>query len=105
MRAAIYARVSTGRQERDQAIDGQLTALRQWATEQGHELRPEHVFLFLLGVSFILMGLIAELIIRTYHESQAKPIYRVRDTRNVAAAARNPSVNGIFMRISKPMFM
>jgi site-specific DNA recombinase len=44
MRAAIYARVSTGRQERDQTIDGQLAALRQWATEQGHELRPEHVF-------------------------------------------------------------
>jgi len=44
MRAAIYARVSTGRQERDQTIDGQLTALRQWATEQGYELRPEHVF-------------------------------------------------------------
>ena len=32
MRAAIYARVSTGRQERDQTIDGQLTALRPWAT-------------------------------------------------------------------------
>ena len=44
MRAAIYARVSTGRQERDQAIDGQLTALRQWLQEQGHALRPEHVF-------------------------------------------------------------
>ena len=44
MRAAIYARVSTGRQERDQTIDGQLTALRQWATDRGHELRPEHVF-------------------------------------------------------------
>ena len=43
------------------------------------------VFLFLLGVTFILMGLIAELIIRTYHESQAKPIYRVRETKNVAA--------------------
>lgn len=44
MRAAIYARVSTGRQERDQTIDSQLTALRQWATSQGYELRPEHVF-------------------------------------------------------------
>jgi glycosyltransferase involved in cell wall biosynthesis len=44
------------------------------------------VFLFLLGVTFILMGLIAELIIRTYHESQAKPIYRVRETRNVEHA-------------------
>jgi site-specific DNA recombinase len=44
MRAAIYARVSTGRQERDQTIDSQLTALRQWATAQGHELRDKHVF-------------------------------------------------------------
>lgn len=44
MRAAIYARVSTGRQERDQTIDGQLTALRQWAHSEGHSLRPEHVF-------------------------------------------------------------
>src|SRR5262249_46710401 len=44
MRAAIYARVSTGRQERDQTIDSQLTALRQWTTTPGHEVRPEHVF-------------------------------------------------------------
>jgi glycosyltransferase involved in cell wall biosynthesis len=40
------------------------------------------VFLFSLGVNFILMGLLAEIIIRTYHESQAKPIYWVRETRN-----------------------
>src|SRR5947209_1232883 len=44
MRAAIYARVSTSRQERDQTIDSQLTALRQWATIQGYELPGEHVF-------------------------------------------------------------
>jgi site-specific DNA recombinase len=44
MRAAIYARVSTGRQERDQTIDSQLTALRQWATAQGHELPDALVF-------------------------------------------------------------
>jgi site-specific DNA recombinase len=44
MRAAIYARVSTGRQERDQTIDSQLTALRQWATSQGHELPDALVF-------------------------------------------------------------
>jgi DNA invertase Pin-like site-specific DNA recombinase len=29
MRAAIYARVSTNRQNRDQTIDSQLAALRQ----------------------------------------------------------------------------
>jgi len=44
MRAALYARVSTGRQERDQTVDSQLTALRQWATDQGHEVRSEHVY-------------------------------------------------------------
>jgi glycosyltransferase involved in cell wall biosynthesis len=41
------------------------------------------VFLFSLGVNFILMGLLAEMIVRTYHESQAKPIYWVRSVLNV----------------------
>jgi site-specific DNA recombinase len=45
MQTAIYARVSTDRQERDQTIASQLTALRAWAQVQGHELLPEHVFL------------------------------------------------------------
>src|ERR687885_476008 len=44
MRAAIYARVSTERQERHQTIDSQLAALRAWAAAQGHELAAEHVF-------------------------------------------------------------
>lgn len=44
MNAAIYARVSTGRQERDQTIDSQLAALRRWAETHGHELQPQHVF-------------------------------------------------------------
>lgn len=42
------------------------------------------VFLFFLGVQFILMGLIAELLVRTYHESQGKRIYLVRKTVNFA---------------------
>jgi glycosyltransferase involved in cell wall biosynthesis len=36
------------------------------------------VFLFILGVQFVLMGLIAELVIRTYFESQGKAAYIVR---------------------------
>jgi len=36
------------------------------------------VFLFLLGVQFVLMGLVAELLIRTYFESQGKAPYIVR---------------------------
>jgi glycosyltransferase involved in cell wall biosynthesis len=34
--------------------------------------------LFALGVQFFLMGLIAEMVVRTYHESQDKPIYTVK---------------------------
>ncbi len=44
MRAAIYARVSTERQERQQTIDSQLAALRAWAEAGGHELSDRHVF-------------------------------------------------------------
>jgi len=35
-------------------------------------------FCFVSALQLILMGLLAELIVRTYHESQAKPIYVVR---------------------------
>jgi site-specific DNA recombinase len=44
MRAAIYARVSTERQGREQTVDSQLSALRDWVTTHGHELLLEHVF-------------------------------------------------------------
>jgi glycosyltransferase involved in cell wall biosynthesis len=41
-------------------------------------------FLFItMGVMFILLGLIAEIIIRTYHESQGKPIYVVKSMTNL----------------------
>ena len=43
MRAAVYARASTARQERDQAIDGQLDALRGRSTGHGYELKSEHI--------------------------------------------------------------
>jgi site-specific DNA recombinase len=38
MRAAIYARVSTERQERQQTIDSQLASLRRWVEAEGHAL-------------------------------------------------------------------
>ncbi|MGH9899131.1 MAG: hypothetical protein ACRD4L_09820, partial [Pyrinomonadaceae bacterium] len=34
---------------------------------------------FALGMQSILLGLIAEVLARTYHESQAKPIYIIRE--------------------------
>ncbi|MHC1783122.1 MAG: glycosyltransferase family 2 protein [Anaerolineaceae bacterium] len=36
------------------------------------------VMFFILGVQSVLLGLIAELLVRTYHESQQKPTYTVR---------------------------
>ena len=35
--------------------------------------------LLVLGVQFFLMGLLAEMLVRTYHESQSKRIYAVRE--------------------------
>jgi glycosyltransferase involved in cell wall biosynthesis len=40
------------------------------------------VMLFILGMQSIMMGLIAELLVRTYHESQAKPTYTLRRVLN-----------------------
>ncbi len=37
------------------------------------------VLLIILGVQFLVMGLLGELMVRTYHESQDKPIYYVRE--------------------------
>jgi glycosyltransferase involved in cell wall biosynthesis len=42
------------------------------------------VFLGIVGVQFILMGLLAELSIRTYHESQGKTTYVVREVIEMA---------------------
>ena len=37
------------------------------------------VLLVLTGVQLFCFGLLAELLMRTYHESQKRPIYRIRD--------------------------
>jgi glycosyltransferase involved in cell wall biosynthesis len=37
------------------------------------------IFLMLLGTQFIMMGLLAELQVRTYFESQGKPIYDIKN--------------------------
>jgi site-specific DNA recombinase len=42
--AAIYARVSTPRQGREQTIESQLAVLKSWADENSYELSPENVY-------------------------------------------------------------
>jgi hypothetical protein len=41
------------------------------------------VMFFIMGFQSILMGLIAELLARTYHESQQKPTYTIRNAINI----------------------
>lgn len=61
-----------------------LVARRIWLGE--HIVRSPLLqlttMLMILGVQSILMGFLAELLIRTYHESQHKPIYTVRKVIN-----------------------
>src|SRR5215213_3211379 len=42
------------------------------------------VMFFIMGFQSVLMGLIAELLARTYHESQQKPTYTIRKTLNIS---------------------
>lgn len=44
-------------------------------------------FLVTIGLMLVMMGLLAEIIIRTYHEAQGKQIYLVRSVLNPAPAA------------------
>src|SRR5262249_21771742 len=45
MRAAVYARVSTEKQGRDQTMDSHLEPLRAGAAAHGNELEKDHVFI------------------------------------------------------------
>lgn len=48
------------------------------------------VMMGITGVMCILMGLLAEIVTRTWHESQAKRIYLVKSTRNLPTADTAP---------------
>ena len=45
----------------------------------GNPLMYLTILLWIVGVQFILMGLLAELLVRTYHESQNRPTYVIRE--------------------------
>jgi hypothetical protein len=54
------------------------------------------VLLVILGVQFLVMGLIAELIVRTYYETQNKRVYAIKeilrgDSRDVSRLDANLS--------------
>ena len=48
--------------------------------------RPMLMFALILGIAGVQLfsfGLLSELLIRTYHESQDRPIYRVRNIQGI----------------------
>ncbi|HEY8550048.1 MAG TPA: glycosyltransferase family 2 protein [Vicinamibacterales bacterium] len=52
------------------------------------------ILLMFTGLQFLTIGLLAELQIRTYHESQNKPTYRIREILEAPEAAGTPPVVG-----------
>jgi hypothetical protein len=46
---------------------------------------PTALMVMILGIQSIMMGLIAELLVRTYHESQQKPTYTIRRVLNYSS--------------------
>ena len=62
------------------AIGGYLTTLKLAFGAQigGRPLLFLAILLILVGVQFLVMGLLGEMLVRVYHESQQKPIYMVK---------------------------
>ena len=56
------------------------------------------VLLMVLGVQFISTGIVADMIMRTYHESQRKPIYFIRERRRAENQAESSSLH----RLNRP---
>jgi glycosyltransferase involved in cell wall biosynthesis len=46
------------------------------------------VMTFMIAMMCILLGLLAEMIMRTFYESQGKSVYNIRETRNIGAESR-----------------
>jgi hypothetical protein len=53
------------------------------------------VSLVLAGIQFLTFGLIAELVMRTYYESQNKKIYNVREVFTVSSKIRHLKADAI----------
>ncbi len=76
-------------------------ALGVWA--HNNPLVLVFVFLFSLGVQSLFLGLLAEIGTRTYHESQARPIYVVRERLNVdSARVRGVTKTGEIVEVARP---
>jgi hypothetical protein len=55
-----------------------------------------------VGVQFVSIGLLGEMLVRTYHESQTKPVYRVREVVEPAEAKRARELTMLRARPAPP---
>jgi hypothetical protein len=69
-------------------ITGYLAFVRMIGAESiaNRPLLTYGILLFFTGVQLITLGLLAELMARTYHESQNKPTYVIREVRESESA-------------------
>jgi glycosyltransferase involved in cell wall biosynthesis len=58
----------------------------------GRPLLQLGLLLFLFGVMLLIFGLMAELLVRTYHESQGKPTYVVKELHPAEDPEREPAL-------------
>ncbi len=87
------------------ALIGYLGYLRLFA-DQGIADRPLLLLAILLifaGMQLLTLGLLAELQARTYHESQGKPIYVVRERLEPAAEGGATLPTGAPVRVEQPV--
>lgn len=78
-------------------VCGVVTVLEKWIYgfyAHRNPLLLLAVMLFIVGMQLIGMGLLAELQMRTYHESQHKPIYLIAEEVNPPCAASQASSQG-----------
>jgi len=67
-------------------VSGLVTLYMKWADGLSMNRNPLLIltaFLLFSGVQFLVMGLLGEIVTRTYHETQDKPIYIIRETVNL----------------------
>jgi glycosyltransferase involved in cell wall biosynthesis len=53
------------------------------------------ILLTIMGIQFVTMGLLGELLVRTYHESQGKPVYRVATVVGADGRTANSEHNSV----------
>jgi glycosyltransferase involved in cell wall biosynthesis len=90
--AHLFGLVGLGFSGLGAGILGYLAVLKLFLDEAigGRPLLLLGALLFLTGVILVSFGLMGELLVRTWHESQGKPIYVVQDRRRGRGAGAAP---------------